>query len=91
MKRRCGFSRSATASDRIEGLQRLKELARDARLASHHRFDAARAHLLEPQKISSGRQSSRSGPQQLAIYALIAGVVLFAISPLVRRLMGEIK
>lgn len=32
-----------------------------------------------------------AGYQQLAIYALIAGVLLLAISPLVRRLMGEVK
>ena len=35
--------------------------------------------------------SYTAGYQQLAIYALIAGVVLLAISPLVRRLMGEVK
>ncbi len=32
-----------------------------------------------------------SGYQQLAIYALIAGVVLISISPLVRKLMGDVK
>jgi POT family proton-dependent oligopeptide transporter len=32
-----------------------------------------------------------AGYQQLAIYALVAGVVLIGISPLVRRLMGEVK
>lgn len=32
-----------------------------------------------------------SGYQQLAIYALIAGVILIAISPLVRKLMGDVK
>ncbi|ADY52778.1 amino acid/peptide transporter [Pseudopedobacter saltans DSM 12145] len=32
-----------------------------------------------------------AGYQQLAIYALIAGVVLIAISPLVRKLMGNVK
>ena len=32
-----------------------------------------------------------SGYKQLAIYALIAGVVLFLISPLVRKLMQEVK
>ena len=31
------------------------------------------------------------GYQQFAIYALIAGVVIIAISPLVRKLMGEVK
>lgn len=31
------------------------------------------------------------GYEQLAIYALIAGVVLIAISPLVKKLMGEVK
>ena len=31
------------------------------------------------------------GYQQLAIYALIAGVVLIAISPIVRKLMQEVK
>ena len=31
------------------------------------------------------------GYQQLAIYALIAGVVLIAISPLVKKLMQEVK
>ncbi len=31
------------------------------------------------------------GYKQLAIYALIAGVVLIAISPLVRKLMHEVK
>jgi POT family proton-dependent oligopeptide transporter len=31
------------------------------------------------------------GYKQLAIYALIAGVVLIAISPLVKKLMGGIK
>lgn len=35
--------------------------------------------------------SFTSGYQQLAIYALIAGVVLIIISPLVRKLMGEVK
>ena len=35
--------------------------------------------------------SYTAGYQQLAIYALIAGVVLLALSPLVRRLMGEVK
>ena len=35
--------------------------------------------------------SYTAGYQQLAIYALVAGVVLLAISPLVRRLMGEVK
>ncbi len=35
--------------------------------------------------------SYTAGYQQLAIYALIAGVVLIGISPLVRRLMGEVK
>lgn len=32
-----------------------------------------------------------AGYEQLAIYALIAGVVLIAISPLVRKLMGDVK
>jgi len=31
------------------------------------------------------------GYQQLAIYALIAGIVLIAISPLVKKLMQEVK
>ena len=35
--------------------------------------------------------SYTDGYQQLAIYALISGVILLAISPLVKRLMGEIK
>ena len=35
--------------------------------------------------------SYTAGYQQLAIYALIAGVVLIGISPLVRRLMSEVK
>jgi POT family proton-dependent oligopeptide transporter len=35
--------------------------------------------------------SYTDGYQQLAIYALIAGVVLIAISPLVRKLMMEVK
>jgi proton-dependent oligopeptide transporter, POT family len=35
--------------------------------------------------------SYTAGYQQLAIYALVAGVVLLGISPLVRRLMGEVK
>jgi POT family proton-dependent oligopeptide transporter len=35
--------------------------------------------------------SYTTGYQQLAVYALIAGVVLIAISPLVRKLMGEVK
>ncbi len=35
--------------------------------------------------------SYTAGYQQLALYALVAGVVLIAISPLVRRLMGEVK
>jgi len=35
--------------------------------------------------------SYTAGYQQLALYALIAGVVLIAISPLVRKLMGEVK
>jgi len=36
-------------------------------------------------------QSYTEGYYQLAIYALIAGVVLLAISPLVRKLMQEVK
>lgn len=35
--------------------------------------------------------SFTNGYQQLAIYALIAGVVLIAISPIVRKLMGDVK
>ncbi len=35
--------------------------------------------------------SYTSGYQQLAIYALIAGIVLIAISPIVRKLMGNVK
>lgn len=35
--------------------------------------------------------SYTDGYQQLAVYALISGLVLLVISPLVRRLMGEIK
>ena len=35
--------------------------------------------------------SYTAGYQTLALYALIAGVVLIAISPLVRKLMGEVK
>ncbi|MDP1827045.1 MAG: peptide MFS transporter [Archangium sp.] len=35
--------------------------------------------------------SYTAGYQQLALYALVAGVVLLAISPLVRKLMGEVK
>ena len=35
--------------------------------------------------------SYTDGYHQLAIYALISGLVLIAISPLVRKLMGEIK
>ena len=31
------------------------------------------------------------GYKQLAIYALIAGIVLIAISPLIRKLMQEVK
>ena len=31
------------------------------------------------------------GYKQLAIYALIAGIVLILISPLVKRLMGDVK
>lgn len=31
------------------------------------------------------------GYQQLALYALIAGVVLIAISPIVKKLMQEVK
>ena len=31
------------------------------------------------------------GYKQLAIYALIAGVILIAISPFVKKLMGEVK
>jgi len=31
------------------------------------------------------------GYQQLAIYALIAGIVLIAISPIIRKLMQEVK
>lgn len=36
-------------------------------------------------------QSYTDGYHQLAIYALISGIVLLAISPAVRRLMGEVK
>jgi len=35
--------------------------------------------------------SYTDGYQQLAIYALISGVVLIVISPMVRKLMGEVK
>jgi POT family proton-dependent oligopeptide transporter len=35
--------------------------------------------------------SYTDGYQQLAIYALVTGIVLIAISPLVRKLMGEVK
>jgi POT family proton-dependent oligopeptide transporter len=35
--------------------------------------------------------SYTAGYQQLALYALVAGVVLIALSPLVRKLMGEVK
>jgi len=35
--------------------------------------------------------SYTDGYRQLALYALIAGVVLLAMSPLVRRLMGDVK
>ncbi|WP_224366811.1 peptide MFS transporter [Hyalangium versicolor] len=35
--------------------------------------------------------SYTEGYRQLAVYALISGVVLLAISPLVRKLMGEVK
>ncbi len=35
--------------------------------------------------------SYTAGYHQLAIYALIAGVVLIALAPLVRKLMGEVK
>jgi POT family proton-dependent oligopeptide transporter len=35
--------------------------------------------------------SYTAGYHQLAVYALISGVVLLAISPLVRKLMGEVK
>ncbi len=35
--------------------------------------------------------SYTAGYQQLAIYALVAGVVLIGISPLVRKLMGDVK
>ena len=35
--------------------------------------------------------SYTDGYRQLAIYALIAGVVLIVISPLVRKLMHEVK
>ena len=35
--------------------------------------------------------SYTDGYQQLAIYAVISGVVLIAISPMVRRLMGNVK
>jgi POT family proton-dependent oligopeptide transporter len=31
------------------------------------------------------------GYKQLAIYALVAGVILILISPLVKKLMGEVK
>ena len=32
-----------------------------------------------------------NGYKQLAIYALVAGIVLIAISPLVKKLMQEVK
>ena len=35
--------------------------------------------------------SYTSGYYDFAIYAIIAGVVLLAISPLVRKLMGNVK
>ena len=36
-------------------------------------------------------QSYTEGYKQLAIYALICGVVLIIISPLIRKLMAEVK
>lgn len=36
-------------------------------------------------------QSYTEGYYQLAIYSLIAGVILIAISPLIRKLMQEVK
>ncbi len=35
--------------------------------------------------------SYTDGYQQLAVYALVAGLILLAISPMVRKLMGEVK
>jgi POT family proton-dependent oligopeptide transporter len=35
--------------------------------------------------------SYTSGYEQLAIYAVICGVILIAIAPLVRKLMGDVK
>ena len=35
--------------------------------------------------------SYTEGYRQLALYALVAGVVLIVISPLVRKLMGNVK
>lgn len=36
-------------------------------------------------------QSYTEGYYQLAIYSLIAGVILIAISPIIRKLMQEVK
>mgnify|MGYP000001376321 CR=1 FL=1 len=45
----------------------------------------------ENASLSTKLELYTDGYQQLAIYALIAGIVLIAISPLVRKLMQEVK
>jgi POT family proton-dependent oligopeptide transporter len=35
--------------------------------------------------------SYTNGYEQLAIYAVVCGVILIAISPMVRKLMGDVK
>ncbi len=48
--------------------------------------------LPDPNATASAKLISyTAGYQQLAIYAVVAGVLLLGLSPLVRRLMGEVK
>jgi proton-dependent oligopeptide transporter, POT family len=54
-------------------------------------FGAGMASADENATAAVKMQSYTEGYHQLAIYALIAGVVLLAISPLVRKLMKEVK
>jgi POT family proton-dependent oligopeptide transporter len=52
------------------------------------------ANIAEAAKNASNLDKLKTytdGYQQLAIYALIAGVVLIAISPLVKKLMQDVK
>lgn len=52
---------------------------------------AGMAKANENASVSEKLISYTTGYKQLAIYALIAGIVIIVISPLIKRLMGEVK